>query len=36
MGIGINLLEIKKLQIGNMLPAIFIPLFYQILKHLAT
>ena len=36
MGIGINLLEIKKLKIGNMLPAIFIPLIYQILKHLAT
>ncbi len=36
MGIGFNLLEIKKLQIGNMLPAIFIPLIYQILKHLAT
>ncbi len=36
MGIGINLLEIKKLQIGNMLPAIFIPLIYQILKYLAT
>ena len=36
MAIGINLLEIKKLQIGNMLPAIFIPLLYQILKHALT
>lgn len=32
--IGIGLLEIKKIKIGNMLPAIFIPLAYQILKHL--
>jgi uncharacterized protein len=34
LGIGINLLEIKKLKIGNMLPAIFIPLIYQIIKQL--
>jgi uncharacterized membrane protein YqgA involved in biofilm formation len=34
MAIGLNLLEIKKLKIGNMLPAIFIPLIYQILKQL--
>jgi uncharacterized protein len=33
MAIGLNLLEIKKLKIGNMLPAIFIPLVYQILKQ---
>ena len=32
--IGINLLEIKKVKIGNMLPAIFIPLVYQVFKHL--
>ncbi|MDJ0915468.1 MAG: DUF554 domain-containing protein [Desulfobacterales bacterium] len=32
--IGIGLLEIKKIKIGNMLPAIFIPLVYQMLKHL--
>jgi uncharacterized membrane protein YqgA involved in biofilm formation len=31
--IGIGLLEIKKIKIGNMLPAIFIPLVYQVLKH---
>ena len=30
--IGINLLEIKKIKIGNMLPAIFVPLIYQVLK----
>ena len=34
MAIGISLLEIKKIKIGNMLPAIFIPLAYQMLKHL--
>lgn len=33
LAIGLNLLEIKKLKIGNMLPAIFIPLVYQILKQ---
>ena len=36
LAIGINLLEIKKLKIGNMLPAIFIPLIYQILKRFVT
>ena len=30
--IGIGLLEIKKLKIGNMLPAIFIPLIYHFVK----
>jgi uncharacterized membrane protein YqgA involved in biofilm formation len=33
LAIGIGLLEIKKLKIGNMLPAIFMPLVYQVLKH---
>jgi uncharacterized membrane protein YqgA involved in biofilm formation len=33
LAIGIGLLEIKKLKIGNMLPAIFIPLLYQIARH---
>jgi len=33
MAIGIGLLEIKKIKISNMLPAIFIPLAYQMLKH---
>ncbi len=32
--IGINLLELKKLRIGNMLPAIFLPLVYYALKLL--
>lgn len=30
-GIGINILEIKKLRIGNMLPSIFIPFIYYLL-----
>lgn len=34
LAIGINLLEMKKLKIGNMLPAIFIPLIFQMLKQL--
>jgi len=28
LGIGINILEIKRIKVGNMLPAIFIPLIY--------
>lgn len=31
MAIGINILEIKKIKVGNMLPGIFIPLIYFIL-----
>jgi uncharacterized protein len=34
MGIGIGLLEIKKIHIGNMLPAIFLPLAFMVAKHL--
>jgi uncharacterized membrane protein YqgA involved in biofilm formation len=34
MAIGINLLEIKKIKVGNMLPAIFIPLVYYMIKYL--
>jgi hypothetical protein len=30
-GIGINILEIKRLRIGNMLPSIFIPFIYYLL-----
>ena len=32
--IGINLLEIKRLRVGNMLPSIFIPLIYHMIKSL--
>jgi uncharacterized membrane protein YqgA involved in biofilm formation len=33
MAIGIGLLEIRKIKIGNMLPAIFVPLVYQVVKY---
>jgi uncharacterized membrane protein YqgA involved in biofilm formation len=33
LAIGIGLLEIKKIKVGNILPAIFIPLIYQVLKQ---
>jgi len=33
VAIGLNLLEIKRLKIGNMLPAIFIPLIYQVIRR---
>ena len=36
MAIGINLLEIKKINVGNMLPGIFIPLIYYMLKQLVN
>lgn len=32
--IGLNLLEIKKINIGNLLPAVFIPVLYYILRNL--
>ncbi|PHS35573.1 MAG: hypothetical protein COA82_03835 [Alkaliphilus sp.] len=32
MGISINILEIKKISVGNMLPAMFIPILYQIIE----
>jgi uncharacterized membrane protein YqgA involved in biofilm formation len=32
MAIGINILEIKKIKIGNLLPAVFIPLIYYVLR----
>jgi uncharacterized membrane protein YqgA involved in biofilm formation len=33
VAIGVNLLEIKKIHVGNMLPAVFMPLVYFILKQ---
>ena len=33
MGIGINLLEIKTIHVGNMLPAIFMPLIYYMIQQ---
>ncbi|MBW1840881.1 MAG: DUF554 domain-containing protein [Deltaproteobacteria bacterium] len=34
LGIGFNLLEIQKIKVGNMLPAIFMPLVYFMAKQL--
>ena len=34
MGIGINILGMKKIKVGNMLPAVFIPLFFYLLVNL--
>jgi hypothetical protein len=34
MGIGFNLMEIKKVKVGNMLPAIAVPLVYYLVKKL--
>ncbi len=36
MAIGFNLLEIIKIKIGNMLPAIFIPLIYFMIRQLVA
>lgn len=36
MAIGFNMLEIKRFRVGNMLPAIFLPLIYFIIKRLLT
>lgn len=36
LAIGLNLLDIKKLKIGNMLPAIFLPLLYHVIMTLLT
>ena len=33
MAIGLNLLDIKKLKVGNMLPAILLPLAYHMVKE---
>ena len=33
MAIGLNLLEIKQIKIANMLPGIFLPLLYFMLRH---
>ena len=32
--IGINILGIKKIKVGNMLPAIFIPIIYYVITNL--
>ncbi|MCP3951185.1 MAG: DUF554 domain-containing protein [Desulfobacterales bacterium] len=34
VGLGINLLEIRKISVGNMLPAIFLPLLYYVFRYI--
>jgi len=34
MGIGLNMLKIAKIKVGNLLPAIFVPVIYYILMQL--
>lgn len=34
LAIGFNMLEVKKFKVGNMLPAMFIPLFFTLLRNL--
>jgi uncharacterized protein len=34
MGIGLTMLEIKKIKVGNMLPAIFLPFIFYISQKL--
>ncbi|MFZ0614526.1 MAG: DUF554 domain-containing protein [Desulfobacterales bacterium] len=36
VAIGFGLLDIKRIKVGNMLPAIFVPFIYQLLKHFAV
>ena len=32
VAIGVNMLDIKRIKVGNMLPAIFLPLLYYMLR----
>lgn len=34
MGIGLTLMEIKKIKVANMLPAIFLPFIFYIIQKL--
>ncbi len=36
VAIGINLLEIKKIKVGNMLPAVFFPLIYFFIRPIGA
>lgn len=36
MAIGINILNIKKIKVGNMLPAVFVPIIYYLLINLVN
>lgn len=34
IALGLNMLKITKIKVGNLLPAIFIPLIYELFKHI--
>lgn len=34
IGIGLNIMEISKIKVANLLPAMFIPLIYQMILHI--
>jgi len=34
MGLGLNMLRITKIKVANLLPAIFVPIFYQLIMNL--
>jgi hypothetical protein len=34
VGLGLNMIREKKIKVGNMLPAVFIPLIYYIIQRL--
>ena len=36
IGIAINMLKLKKIKVGNMLPAVFLPILYQPVVALIT
>ncbi|SMP67171.1 DUF554 domain-containing protein [Anoxynatronum buryatiense] len=36
VGIAVNILEIKRIPVGNMLPAVFVPLFYPVVEPFLT
>jgi len=36
LAIGLNILEIKKIKVGNLLPAVFIPIIYQLILNLLS
>lgn len=36
LGIGLNLLDIAKIRVGDLLPAVFIPIVYFLIQHIIT
>ena len=34
LGIGLNILEIRTFKVGNMLPAVFLPIIYYLIQIL--